>query len=302
MSWRTVCITKRCKLEYRMGYLLVRDEEITRVHISEISVLIIENTAVSLTVNLLQRLSEAKIKVIFCDDKHNPCTELLSYYGSHDSSRSIRSQIAWSRDIKGRVWQHIVEEKIRNQARNLLLCGHESENLLLKSYAEMVEFNDESNREGHAAKVYFNTILGGEISRDEEHPINSALDYGYSLLLAAFNREISANGNLTQLGIWHGNVHNPFNLASDLMEAFRPLVDYYVLQMQLTDALELSAEHKHELLKIFELQVEINGCKYRLLHAIAIYVKRVLDVLNAEDFSFYPKFNYDETDETAFVF
>ena len=93
MSWRTIVISKRAKLDLQMGYMVVRGEEITRIHLSEISVLLIESTAVSLTASLLAELVKRKVKVIFCDEKRNPSSELVGYYGSHDTSNKIRKQI-----------------------------------------------------------------------------------------------------------------------------------------------------------------------------------------------------------------
>ncbi len=120
-------------------------------------------------------------------------------------------------------------EKIRRQSSFLEEIGKEKEALLLCSYLQQLTLGDKTNREAHAAKVYFDALFGMEFTRSEECVTNSALNYGYSILLSAFNREITANGYLTQLGLWHENRFNPYNLASDLMEPFRPLVDRLVL-------------------------------------------------------------------------
>ncbi len=83
MSWRTVVISKRAKLDMKTGYLVVRSEEEThRINLDEISVLIIENTAVSITGCLISALMDKKIKVIFCDEKRDPTCELVALYGS----------------------------------------------------------------------------------------------------------------------------------------------------------------------------------------------------------------------------
>ena len=111
MSWRTVVVSRNAKLDYQMGYLVIRNDETTKVHISEISMLILESTAISLTCYLLSELIKQKVKVVFCDEKRNPSSELVSYYGSHDTSIKIRKQIAWNKDIKARVWTEIVEGK-----------------------------------------------------------------------------------------------------------------------------------------------------------------------------------------------
>ncbi len=205
--------------------MVVRSDEIQRIFIDEMALLIIENTSVSLTASLLNELNKKKVKIIFCNEQHNPSCELVSYYGSHNSSKCIRDQIKWSDDIKALVWQKIIRDKISKQAFVLEIHEAGEEFELLKSYIPQVEIGDVTNREGHAAKVYFNALFGKKFSRDDDCILNSSLDYGYALLLASFNREVHALGRLTQIGIWHDNTFNFFNLSSDLMEAFRPLVD-----------------------------------------------------------------------------
>ena len=86
MSWRTVVISQSSKLDYQLGYMVVRQENIHKIYISEIHTLVIETTAVSITASLLAELIKQKVKVIFCDEKRNPSSELIPYYGSHDTS------------------------------------------------------------------------------------------------------------------------------------------------------------------------------------------------------------------------
>ena len=205
MSWRTVVISNSAKLDYQMGYLIVRNQDVVKIHISEISILMIETTSVSLTAALLCELTKKKIKVIFCDEKRNPSSELVPYYGSHDTSMKVRKQIAWSEDIKTSVWTEIVTEKIRKQAENLERWD-KPEAQMLYEYITQIEFGDATNREGHAAKVYFNALFGLDFTRSAENSINSALNYGYSIILSAFTREIVAGGYITQLGLFHDNM------------------------------------------------------------------------------------------------
>lgn len=227
MSWRTVVISSSAKLDYQMGYLIVRNQDVVKIHISEISILMIETTSVSLTAALLCELTKKKIKVVFCDEKRNPSSELIPYYGSHDTSMKVRKQIAWSEDIKTSVWTEIVTEKIRKQAENLERWDR-TEAQMLYEYITQIEFGDATNREGHAAKVYFNALFGLDFTRTAENSINAALNYGYSLLLSTCARETALNGYITQIGLFHDNIFNQFNLASDLMEPFRPIVDNLV--------------------------------------------------------------------------
>lgn len=198
MSWRIVVISKRAKLDYQLGYMVVRSEEITKVHLGEIATVLIESTAVSITTSLMAELIKKKIKVIFCDEKRNPSSELVSYYGSHDTSNKVRCQIKWLPETKEAVWTEIVSEKIRKQKELLEYLGKE-ESGLLDSYIKEIQWNDETNREGHAAKVYFNALFGMGFTRTADSVENAALNYGYSIILSAFTREITAKDILHSL-------------------------------------------------------------------------------------------------------
>ena len=281
MSWRIVVISKRAKLDYQLGYLLVRNENVTKIHLGEISTLLIESTAVSITTSLLAELTKKKIKVIFCDEKRNPSSELVGYYGSHDTSSKVRNQIQWSRNSKDAVWTEIVTEKIRKQKKLLEYQGKE-ESKLLDSYLQEIKWNDETNREGHAAKVYFNALFGLDFTRTTDCSVNSALNYGYSIILSAFTREITANGYITQLGLFHDNMFNQFNLASDLMEPFRVLVDKEVLEMKFE---EFEVDEKRRLVNILNREVVIDGKVQYVNNAVKIYCKSVFDALNENDSS-----------------
>ena len=282
MSWRTVVISNSAKLDYKMGYMIVRQGEITKIHMSEIALLLIESTAVSITASLLAELTKQKVKVIFCDEKRNPSSELVPYYGSHDTSSKVRTQVAWEKETKLMIWTEIVSEKIRNQRKMLKIAGREEEALLLQSYLEEIAPGDATNREGHAAKVYFKGLFGKDFSRTSDVPFNAALNYGYGILLSAVNREIVSNGYITQLGIFHDNMFNQFNLGSDLMEPFRIFVDRKVFEMKPE---KLEHEEKIELVNLMNLEVMIDGKNNYLSNVIKIYCRSVFDALNDKDIS-----------------
>ena len=145
-----------------------------------------------------------------------------------------------------------------------------------------MELGDVTNREGHAAKVYFNALFGKDFTRTEESPTNAALNYGYALILSCFNREIVANGYMTQIGLFHDNMFNPYNLSSDLMEPYRVLVDQ-IVKKQYWEKFE--TEEKHEMLKLLSQGVILEGKKECVINAIKIYTKSVFDALNDKDVS-----------------
>lgn len=289
MSWRTVVISSNAKLDYQIGYMVVRGEKTTKIHLNEIGMLIVESTAVSMTSYLLSELMKNKIKVVFCDEKRNPCSELVSYYGSHDTSSKIREQIEWTKDDKDHIWTEIVSEKIKQQALMLQRYQKEEANMLFE-YMEEVEFGDITNREGHAAKVYFNTLFGKKFTRTDENPINAALNYGYGIILSIFNREIVSSGYLTQIGLFHDNMFNQFNLSSDLMEPFRPLVDQLVVELKPE---KFETEEKRKMLELLNKEVEICGKMEVVTNAIKIYCRSVFDALNDRDISLI-RFYYNE--------
>ena len=294
MGFRTIVIQNRSKLDLKMNYLVCRGENEIKVYIPEISYLILESTAISLTTALLSELIKNNVKVIFCDEKHSPESELIGIYGNYNCVSKLKSQIFWKEDIKSWVWQEIIKNKIYQQSLflNELNCKQEFE--LLNNYYQNVELNDITNREGHSAKVYFNAVFGNEFYRRVEGNINRALNYGYSLLLSCFNREIVKQGYSTQLGIWHKNEFNYFNLSSDFMEPFRIIVDRIVFEILIQNA--DFKEYKLQLLKIFNLQLLIDGKKQFLENAISIYCQSIFDNLNnnlRNKIKFYELQNYE---------
>ena len=280
MSWRTVVINSRSKLDYKMGFMVVRSDEILRVYVDEIAILVIENPAVSMTGCLLNELVKKKVRVIFCDETHSPISELTPTYGSYDTSRKIRTQITWSDDVKRLIWTEIVSEKIRDQSLFLAELGKSAEAEHLQRFISELKPGDESNREGHAAKVYFNALFGMDFTRTADNPINSALNYGYSILTSAFNREICAAGYLTQLGLSHDNMFNYYNLSCDLMEPFRVLVDRHVFAM---DIATFGSDEKRRVLDIMSMDVYVDNAKQSLLNAIKVYVRSVFAAISESD-------------------
>lgn len=278
MGWRVVVVASNAKVDYRMDYLVVRSLDVTkRIHLSEISVLMLESTAISITAYAIAEMLKQKIKIIFCDQERNPCGEVMALNGSHDVCAKIRQQLRWSEGAKQLVWAELVREKIRRQRDVLAFHGH-SQATLLTEYMQQIELNDATNREGHAAKVYFNALFGKGFTRAEENRVNAALNYGYSILLSAINREISAAGYLTALGIFHDNTFNAFNLGCDFMEPFRPLVDQRVVQMKLT---KFEHEEKMQLVSLLNKEVQLSGKTYHLDYALRMYCQGLFSALQS---------------------
>ena len=290
MTWRTVVIRERAKLDYSLNFMTVRQEAgVKKISLGEIYMVIVENTAVSFTAVLLNELVKNKIKVVFCDEKRNPSSELIQYYGSHDTSLKYKNQLEWSKESKEKIWTRIVYEKIFNQMQFLKKLNKE-EYRLLEQYLSELEWNDSTNREGFAAKVYFNALYGMDFSRNKECFINAALDYGYSIILSAFNREIVATGYFTQLGLCHRNPFNKFNLSSDFMEPFRILVDEEVYNLEGT---EFTKDHKNKLINILNKTIMIDDKNQTVANAIKIYCRSLFSALAENDLEYVKMYRYE---------
>lgn len=288
MSFRTVVITKQSKISYKNRFLVVKQDSDERyIHLSEIDTIIVDSISVSISSYLLKEISDAKINMIFCDEKHNPFGELSSYYSRHNTSKKIKEQIKWTNKAKNDLWAKIVKNKILNQSLMLNKIKNDKYNLL-NSYIYEVISGDKTNREGHAAKVYFNSLFGKNFVRNDNDNINSALNYGYAILLSTINKEVISNGYLTQLGIHHKNEFNEFNLSCDLMEPFRVIVDNFVYFNQ---GRELNTNYKLDIINILNDTYKYQNKNYTLKDVISLFVKNTLNSLNDaekyKDFIFY---------------
>lgn len=283
MTWRTVVISKRSKLFLKMGHMIVRDFEnkLTKIFLKDISHIIITTTEASITLALMNEIQKEKIKLIICDEKGNPSAELMPYYNSYNTSEKIKEQIKRTSDMKSKVWKKIVEEKIKNQMLFLKSLRLDKSNLL-EEYMGEVELFDSTNREAHAAKVYFNCLFGKEYSRSDDTNLNANLNYGYSIILSAINRCVVSMGYLTQLGIFHDNIYNQFNLASDLIEPWRVMVDREVMNL---DYNKFDKVNKAKLINLLNKKIRIDEKEWYFNQSCHIYSKSIIDAMNKNDIS-----------------
>lgn len=284
MTWRTVVISKRSKLFFKMGHMVIRDFEnkITKIYLKDIShVILTTTTEISITAALMNEFQKQKIKLIISDEKGNPSAELTPLYNSFNSTEKIKAQIKWKKTTKQYLWQLIVKEKIKKQMYHLKAKGLD-EYKLLETYINQVRLNDKTNREAHAAKIYFNALFGKNFSRNDSSSLNACLNYGYAIILSTINRTLVSMGYLTQLGIFHDNMFNQFNLSSDIIEVWRILIDMEVCNM---DYNVFDSCKKINLISILNQKVKFDGKTYFVIQAIYLYCKSIIDALNENDIS-----------------
>lgn len=277
MGWRTVIVNTHSKLSYKNNHLIFKDATRTEmIHLSEVDILLLETTDIVLSTMLIKRLVDENILVIFCDDKRIPTAHLMPYYARHDSSLQLSRQIDWEETVKAEVWTHIISQKILNQSIYLSACGFIEKSQSIMNLYQSLELFDPSNREGHSARIYFNTLFGNDFNRELDNDINASLDYGYTLLLSMFAREVVLSGCMTQLGLKHANQFNQFNLASDIMEPFRPIIDQIVYENRNHSFVKI----KRELFTIFSDTFQYNNKEMYLTNIVSDYTKKVIKALN----------------------
>lgn len=278
MGFRAICIESRCRCSYSGGYLVVTgEEETTKIHLSEIASLTFCTTKVYISGYLMSELAKSKIPVTFSDEKCYPVAESLPLYGSHNCSRRVSDQLAWSVPSKKRLWQKVVKDKIRAQADVLASWNYDDESSVLRQLAADVRSGDPTNREAAAAGMYFSTLFGKGFNRDQDSDINASLNYGYSILLSKVSREIVSRGYLTQLGVNHHSELNQWNFSCDLMEPFRPFVDQVILRsgIQVFDK-----NLRRLLIDLTNRMVSYRDGLYKMGSVIGLYVQDCLDALN----------------------
>ena len=170
----------------------------------------------------------------------------------------------------------MVKDKILLQSRVLESCGQFDAASTLKNYCKEVRSGDSSNREAVAAALYFTALFGEPFNRDLACPLNYSLDYGYSVVLSKVAREIASRGYLTEIGIHHRGKLNPWNLACDFMEPFRPYIDIVISR---TDKDCFDVETRRQLTSIMSDFVVYRDGKYKLGSVVSLYVLECLEAL-----------------------
>lgn len=278
MAFRTVFIESRCRCSYQGGYLVIRKTDDTvKIHLSEISSIILQTTQVYISAYLLSELAKCKISLVVADEKYNPVGQYLPMYGAHNVAKRVEEQLAWGAPIKKRVWQSVVKEKIRQQARLLEEKGKPEDAKALYDLRNNVKSGDTTNREAHAARLYFRALFGDGFNRDEDNSINTGLNYGYAVLLSMVNREIVSRGYLTQCGICHRSEYNQFNFSCDLMEPFRPVVDSLVYGAENN---EFEGDLRRLLGNIAAREISYKGGIYRLRSVVSMFIQDCIGALN----------------------
>lgn len=232
MGWRSVVIANPASLDFHHNALrIAQADQVAQIPLEDISVLIIDHSQVTLTAYLLAACADAQIAVLTVGPDHHPNGVLLPFLPHSRALKVMRAQLAQSLPAQKRAWQVIVRQKITNQAAILAHKWPENTrgiNLLL-AMSEAVRSGDPDNIEAQAAQRYFSALWDKNFTRNQQRFYNAALNYGYTVIRAAIARSLVSYGFLPAFGLHHRNEQNAFNLADDLIEPYRPLVDAHIL-------------------------------------------------------------------------
>lgn len=280
MSWRIILITKPCKISFKNRQLVYQaeNEAELQVPLEDISAIVIDTEQINITGYLLTEIANNKIALLTTDSSHTPNGIFLPYMQYYKNANTAFLQKDWSEPFKKKLWQKIVQQKIKNQAcviqnTNPTLYKH------LNNLASKVLSGDTSNIEGLAAKEYWQSYYKGFI-RHSNTKVNSALNYTYMIIRSLITKNISASGFIPCFGIHHCNYYNSFNLADDLIEPFRGIVDYKVKQLYIEDSTDtdLTTEEKQKLIEIMFYEIDYGNKNYNLMYTVQLMVENLLNI------------------------
>jgi len=285
MAFINVFISNPATIVVENNKLVVRGDKEAKFAIADINTVLIESRNCIISSYALSKLVENKSLVYICDSKHIPNGYILPYNSYYRKLATLEKQLSMSKPLKKQLWQSIVKQKIANQASVLGYQRKTDKQKKLISLRKRVQSNDATNLEASAANIYFRALFGDSFTRIRENLINSILNYGYTIIRGLIARNIAVLGFEPSIGIFHCNKLNPFNLADDLIEPFRPIVDLLACTLVAKSSQDcLTPSIKKEIYNLINCDVLINEQRHALFYAIELNVSSLLrSVDNKED-------------------
>lgn len=275
MGWRSVVISRPAKLRREHFSLAIEQEQTAFVPFEDIAVIVLNHREIQLTHPVLSACADYGIGLYATGDNHQPNGVFLPFLAHSRTTRLMRKQMDIPRPLAKQAWANIVRRKIENQAAVLHFCAISGGDRM-NSYARRVRSGDAENLEGQAAAFYFTQLFGQGFYRAEERWVNAALDYGYAVLRGAIARGLVAHGMHPPIGLFHASEQNAFNLADDLIEPFRPLVDLRVAKNSASTEGDLTPQDKAELVALLNVDVGMPQGKMSALSAIEYAVESLV--------------------------
>ena len=289
MIKRIIDISEAAYLHLKHQQLLIdkQNETIGQITIEDLGILILQHPAIVLTQQVIIACQKNKVAIIFCDEKHLPYSAILPIADSNTLHHKIlKQQNNISEPTRKHLWQQIVQTKIRQQACTLTLLDKDP--IRLNRLASKVKTNDSGNCEATAAQAYWKLLFGDKFRRDPDlDGINCLLNYGYAIIRALVARAICSAGLHPTLGLFHHNQYNALCLADDVMEPFRPWVDWLVYKMAESGQVDINQPNKQALLGLLNETVLYEGKKMPFMVATHYLMANLKRCYNKEQKRFY---------------
>ncbi|MFV0498750.1 MAG: type II CRISPR-associated endonuclease Cas1 [Bacilli bacterium] len=285
MGFRQVLVTdtKYISVKNKLLEFNHEEKETVRIPIEEVAIVVIDNMELTLSVNAITKCTEENVMIVLCNQKHLPASLIMPYSGHYRQLEMTYKQLDLNTVKKQNLWRSIIKQKIRNQSRVVLYCELDNAYEKLLVLSREVARNDGTNREAVAAKLFFNVLYGNDFIRFKEDKINSCLNYGYAILVSSITRELISYGIDPKFGIWHSSKSNALNLSYDLVETFRPIVDYYVKSNYELINDELTPNNKRGLVSLLNATVKVDDEKMRLQNAIEKFCASFMNVIDGKE-------------------
>ena len=272
MANHIVYIENPANLSLRYNQLFIEQEDgDTSIPLEDIDTIVLDNSRIRVSRNLLSDCSERNITIIICNDKHMPVSILLPLKGHVLHTRILRDQIDLEKEREALLWKQLIQGKISAQIQ--VLKKYNLEFLHLIGLNNNLDMSNTSDKEAQAARIYWKRLFGIDFRRKNNSKTNSLLNYGYSLIRSSIAKSIVASGLHPALGVHHKNQYNSFCLVDDLIEPLRPIVDSKVYEMRekIQEEDSLNREDKIELLTILNQKIYVNNTLMSLQPAIRQY-------------------------------
>ncbi len=285
MAFRSVLVEKAVKIHLDLNHIVIRyEEEDFWISLDEISNLIIDDPRCYVSLKLLSTLCEKGINVIFTDGSHMPIGSFVTLYNHSRAVKKIESQMEWSGEMKDYLWTEIVRAKMKGQIHTLELIDKKEKLPIMRKLLEEVSIGDLNNREGIASRIYFKSLFGNQFKRFSEDIINYSLNYVYQVIRSKISQEIVSCGYLPSMGLCHKSEYNFFNLADDLIEPFRPIVDYFVYSLLAMNSNDyLTPDLKRSFVNILNEKILYHSNEYKIHIVIQFYVQNLFSFLETGD-------------------
>ena len=284
MIKRIIDISEAAYLHLKQRQLCIdkQGKTVGKIPIEDLGVLILQHEAIVLTQQLIIACQKNKVAIIFCDAKHLPYSVALPIAEAHNlHNKVLKQQINITEPLRKCLWQQIVREKIRQQVMTLVLVDKDSARL--RRLIKEVKTGDSGNCEAVAAQIYWKLLFGNQFRRDvDREGVNSLLNYGYSIIRAMIARSICSTGLHPTLGLFHRNQYNALCLADDVMEPFRPWIDWLVYQMAQENQITINQYSKQLLLGLLSKEVVHEGKKMPLMVATHYLMANLKSCYNKE--------------------